>query len=81
MEQEIFTDAERAMGKDETSLEPSKKASRAIVELNARGLPVPQDLDGAYRVAELWLKGGALPKWIKNATQALALAQSSMFVK
>ncbi len=70
MENEVETKLEQ-----EQLPEPSKKAQRVTVELNARGLPVPQDLEGAYRVAELWLRGGALPKWIKNATQALAAAQ------
>lgn len=52
-----------------------EKINKVIVALNERGLPVPEDINGAYRVAELWLKGEALPKWIKNATQALAAAQ------
>lgn len=54
------------------ALSPATKAS---IVLNERGLPIPSDIDGAYRVAEMWLRGGALPKWIKNATQALAAAQ------
>ena len=48
---------------------------KARIELDQRGLAIPADLDGAYRVAEMWIKGGALPKWIKSATQALAASQ------
>lgn len=48
---------------------------KAVVLLNEQGLPMPKDFDAAYRVADAMHKGGAFPKWVRNAMQALAVSQ------
>lgn len=50
-------------------------ATKIRIELNKKGLPIPADIDAAYRVAEMAFKGGAFPKWVKSAIQACAISQ------
>lgn len=54
---------------------PATVKQAVVVELNARGLALPTDIDAAYRIADMGFRGGAFPKWVKSAIQALAVSQ------
>jgi hypothetical protein len=64
-----------ALKKITTSFIKKEEVATAKVELNARGLPLPKNIDEAFRIAEAMFKGGAFPKWVKSAVQALAVSQ------
>lgn len=54
---------------------PANVKEKAVVVLNAQGIPMPADFDAAYRVADAMFRGGSFPKWVKTAIQALAVSQ------
>lgn len=58
--------------KPEATTELPKKVP---VALDSRGVPMPTDLDGAYRMVSVLFKGKAFPNWVKTAEQAFAVAQ------
>lgn len=58
---------------------PPKKeepaAPKAKVALDERGVALPTDLDGAFRVVGVLFRGKAFPNWVRSPEQAYAISQ------
>lgn len=73
-----FTEADHVVVEkkpEEQPQAPQTQQQKMVVELNKFGVPVPSNIDEAFRLATAMWQGKSFPAWVKTPIQALAVSQ------